>query len=347
MKTLRIFTILTLALASLASCGDKKSSLPHAQGTPYEMVVVASHETWDSQLGDSLRAILQENIPAFNSAEPLYTLQRILPQNFNGLITKHRNIIIVNVSEKYEAPKMLAQYDTYASAQLIVRIVGPDIQSVTDYISDHRDELVSVFEITERDRDIDLNTRYADKILSKKITDMFGFKLSLGKGFILHDRNKLPDSVMWISREYPFSSQGMVIYSYPYTGREDFSVESLLKRRDEFVKLLPGENENSHMVTVSEYIPILTHKRINGRYWAEMRGFWEVYNDFMGGPFVSYSTLDTETNRVVTLDFYVYSPDYNYPRRNYYRQLQHLIYGVSFPGDNQKAQQTEEAEAIE
>ncbi len=48
--------------------------------------------------------------------------------------------------------------------------------------------------------------------------------------------------------------------------------------------------------------------KIGDRTWAELRGFWDVENDFMGGPFVSYSTLDEATGRVLTIDGYVYSP---------------------------------------
>ena len=69
--------------------------------------------------------------------------------------------------------------------------------------------------------------------------------------------------------------------------------------------------------------------RINGRSWIELRGLWEVENDFMGGPFVSYTTLDERTNRLITLDCYVYSPKYG--KRNYLRALEHLVYVISFP----------------
>ena len=46
----------------------------------------------------------------------------------------------------------------------------------------------------------------------------------------------------------------------------------------------------------------------------------------------SYTTVDTATNRVFTLDCYVYAPDLNKPRkRNYMRGLEHLLYSVRFP----------------
>ena len=333
MKRFRIIQVVILTVFLLASCGEHRSTKPISQGSPYEIIVVASNDNWDSALGDTIKAVMQENIPVFNAAEPHYTLLRILPNNFNGIAAAHRNIITVNVGDQYETPKMLAQYDVKSSPQLIVSLVGPDRESLTQYISDHRKDLVQVFEIAERDRDLALNKKAEDKTLSQKIENKFGFKMTLAKGYML--RSEKPD-FMWLSREYPLSSQGVVIYSYPYTDLNNFSVDSLLNRRNQFVKLIPGPSDGSYMITAPVFVPQLTHLRIHGRYWAEMKGFWDVENDFMGGPFVSYSTLDTENNRVVTIDCYVYSPDPTQMRRNLYRQLEHLIYSVSFPADSQQ-----------
>ncbi len=86
------------------------------------------------------------------------------------------------------------------------------------------------------------------------------------------------------------------------------------------------------MTTSDAFAPDYRLFRIEGRLWCELRGFWDVKGDFMGGPFVSYTTVDTENNRVFTLDCYVYAPDLNKPRkRNYMRGLEHLLYTVTFP----------------
>ena len=49
----------------------------------------------------------------------------------------------------------------------------------------------------------------------------------------------------------------------------------------------------------------------------------------MGGPFVSYTTLDEREGELLTIDCYVYSPKYG--KRNFLRPLEHLVYSVSFP----------------
>ena len=83
------------------------------------------------------------------------------------------------------------------------------------------------------------------------------------------------------------------------------------------------------MITSDAFAPDYRLFRMEGRLWCELRGFWDVHGDFMGGPFVSYTTVDTATNRVFTLDGYVYSPKLH--KRNFVRGVEHLLYTVSFP----------------
>ena len=55
---------------------------------------------------------------------------------------------------------------------------------------------------------------------------------------------------------------------------------------------------------------------------------WKVVNDFMGGPFISYTFVDPEHERVITLDGYVYNP--NGLKRNFVRQLEAIFNTLKF-----------------
>lgn len=78
------------------------------------------------------------------------------------------------------------------------------------------------------------------------------------------------------------------------------------------------------MTLSTAFDPIQTERTINGRKWMETRGFWEVHGDFMGGPFVGYTTKIAD--RQVALDAYVYSP--RKPKRPYLRAVEALVYTV-------------------
>lgn len=79
-----------------------------------------------------------------------------------------------------------------------------------------------------------------------------------------------------------------------------------------------------------DFEPQMRMLEIGGRTWIEMAGLWDVENYVMGGPFVSYTTVNQATGEVVTLDCYVYAPKGE--KRNMVRELQHFVYLMNFDG---------------
>ena len=63
-----------------------------------------------------------------------------------------------------------------------------------------------------------------------------------------------------------------------------------------------------------------------GGYAVETRGLWKMQNDFMGGPFLSYTFINRATNKVITLDGYIYHP--NEDKMAYIRQLEAIFFGL-------------------
>ncbi len=332
MKNILRFTVIAAAAMAMVCCAPKKKYLPAAHSGPYEVVVVSNTDVWAGPVGDTLRAVMQAPIPMLSTYEPQFDVSRILPQHYSDYIKRHRNTVVLNVDPQYTEPQMVPEYNRYATPQLILYLMGPDQHTLARYIHDNAFYVRQIFNMAERDRYIGDARSTPAVTLQMLIEEKFGFDVSLLRGFTLG--NDL-DNFLWLRYEHPQTSQGVLIYSYPYTGPEDFTLQALMDRRDEFAGLVPGPSAGSHMITYREIVPELTHMRIRGRYWAEMRGFWDVHGDFMGGPFVNYSTLDEENNRVVCLDFFVFSPAPNKPKRNLLRQLESIVYGVHFPGDTQ------------
>ena len=173
------------------------------------------------------------------------------------------------------------------------------------------------------------NETYGNPGIESAILKTFGVEMKVPKGYTLAAQK--PDFI-WARNEYPTASQGFFIYSYPYEGKQSLTEEALVAARNKYAAQIPGPAEGSYMITSDAFAPGYRLFRMEGRLWCELRGFWDVHGDFMGGPFVSYTTVDTATNRVFTLDCYVYAPDLNKPRkRNYMRGLEHLLYSVRFP----------------
>lgn len=334
MKKLTKIVLIALVATVAAGCdafhrlsGDGHTS----QGAPYEVIVVCKNNIWEGSAGDTLRYALQQPVQTINQYEPLFDVLRVAPDNFKNLLERHRNVLKLLVDPTVENTGIGVQYDVTSKPQVVILAQAPSQEALTTLLAENAENLVQVLESAERDRTIDFGKRFGIKELETLVSDKFGVTMHIPKGYSL--RNATED-FLWASYEFPTASQGFFIYSYPYEGPQSLSMEALTAARNKYAALIPGPSDGSYMTTLAEYEPDYRMMRIDGRLWVEMRGLWDVANDFMGGPFVSFSTVDTTTNRVFTLDCYVYSPKLG--KRNFLRPLEHLVHLVEFPSQQQQ-----------
>ncbi len=329
------YTLLAVLAASMfASCDAFRTlnaDYSSSQGRAYEMIVVCDQASWTGELGDTLRSVLEAEVPCLNQPEPLYDVMRVLPSGFTKMIVNHRNILKVIVDKSLPEVQSAVQYDVTAQPQIVVTLQGPDQQSLTEYVSTNREEIVRVFEQAERDRSVNNARRHGNAGIEAAIKKHFGVEMPVPTGYLLAADD---DDFVWARYEYPKASQGFMVYSYPYEGPQSLTAEAIVAARNRFAARIPGPSEGSYMTTSPVIEPLYRMVRMEGRLWCEVRGVGDVEGDFMGGPFVSYTTVDTSTNRVFTLDCYVYAPDLNKPsKRNYMRGVEHLFYGIEMPAD--------------
>lgn len=326
------FTVLLMAVLGLLLSGcdafrtlsDKR--LPASLGTPYELIVVCPQNDWTGELGDTIRKVFTAPVPYLNQTEPLFDVLRVLPDGFTNMVVKHRNILKVVVDPAIAQAGIAVQYDLEAAPQIVMTLQGPDEKAVTDYLSAHREEAVYALEKAERDRALAYAGKFGEPHLQEVMRQRFGVEMRVPKGYVLAADQ--PDFV-WARYEYPAASQGFFAYSYPYEGKQSLSEEALLAARNRFAARIPGPSDGSYMTTSPVIEPAYRMFRMEGRIWVELRGFWDVEGDFMGGPFVSYTTVDKAAGRIFTLDCYVYSPKLH--KRNFVRGVEHLLYGIEFP----------------
>ncbi len=327
MSRFSILGIIAVLSLSLAGCGRDSVFQYTAQGAPYEIVVVADHDVWNGPVGDSIRAMFYKRYPMINGEETSFDVLRVLPSGFKKLVMRHRNVMIATIDPDQPGRSALSvSTDIYAKPQIVLSATAPDAASLAELISSNRDDIMLALENAEKDRDVTAQEHTPPQIASL-IKEKFGFEMSTGPGYTVRSES---DNFLWLSYEMPTSSQGIVIYTYPFSYTGDFDRDNLMARRDDFVSRIPGENPGSHMTSNPEFTS-LTYKKIDGRQWAEMHGFWDVAGDFMGGPYTNYSTFDAANRRIIAIDFYVYCPDRRLSQRNYIKQLEHFLYTVNIP----------------
>lgn len=328
--TKRIIIYIALAVALLAGCKskskDEEKVLPTISGKAGEVAVVCSKVEWESEPGSTIRALLAAEVPYLPQVEPMYDLFNVPQQAFNKVFQVHRNIIIINTDKKIDKPRFSTWTDVWASPQLVIQIDAPDGLRAAEIVAKQGNKILAMLERTERNRIISNINSFENAELRKPVNDMFGGSPCFPKGFTI---KKTADNFMWISYEPAYTIQGILIWKYPYTGEADFTDETLAAKRNEITKeQIPCTTEGSYMILNPDIFPGYRTLDYKGRSIAELRGLWEAYNDFMGGPFVSHSFLTPDNQYVITLDGFVYAPRYD--KRNYLRQVEAVLYSFDW-----------------
>lgn len=320
-----VLTLLICAYMAV-SCADGTQLRTKVTGKAGEIIVVMEKDDWDAGPGQALRSLLAIDYPFLPQSEPLFTLVSITEGSFSSIFQTHRNLILCDIDSEKKEAKMELQQDIWAAPQIVVRITGPSAESIQKCIEDNSDRLVNAIEQAERNRVIQNAKKYEEVDLRQMITTYLGGSPYFPTGYKL--KKKTAD-FYWIAYETTYTNQGVFIYTYPYRSAEDLSLPRIIAERNLVLEReVPGPLDNTYMTTNTMVEPDLHWIKYNNREFVEVRGLWDVKNDFMGGPFICHCFYDKANERVIVLDGFVYAPKFQ--KRNYLRQVESILYSFEW-----------------
>ena len=308
MKPLLSAALLSAVLFLFAACDqDKKSTMTSSTGTPSEIVVVSENNLWNSSAGDTVRAFFVGPVPGLPQPEPFYKLIQVKEEAFGNLLKLHRNIFIITIDSSLQKPVLEMRQNIWATPQRVVKISSPTVEGIKETFIANKVKILNLYDNAEIERLQKLYSKSKNISAITAIEKKFGFSLNVPADYYLAVEK---DNFIWLRRETNLESQGVLIYSYPYTDTVAFNPLKIQSVRNQFTQLyVPGPSDSSFMVIADEFIkPIPRSIMLKNQPATELRGLWEVRKDFMGGPFLSYTFVDERNNMVVTLDGYVYAP---------------------------------------
>ncbi len=322
--------LMLMSILLLASCNskpkDREKYLPNITGNAGEVLVVINKGYWEGELGSTLREILAGEYPYLPQREAYFKLFNATPGGFTGSYLLHRNIVIVNVSPEVDTTGIRMSRNSWAKPQIIVTVSATTPEEASELISGNRELIINTIEQAERDRLIASSKKYEDKEVRMAVTENIGGSPYFPTGFTI---KKNTPEFMWISQETTYVNQGILIFKFPYTDAEQLSPEYL---KDKIYNLwqanVPGMRENSYMTFNKVIEPGFRNIEYQGNTMVEMRGLWEVENDYMGGPFVCHIFPDRNRENIIILNAFVYAPKYD--KRKYLRQVESIIYSFDW-----------------
>ena len=337
-QILKYMAVALAAIIALTSCSEekkRKALLPNISGKAGEVIVVIDKGNWEGLVGTTLRDSLACETPFLPQREPLFGLVNV-PQNaFTNMFQIHRNIIYVNINNTVTEPGIVIRKDVWATPQTVIYINAADSEAAAEIIKENSAIMVTTIEQAERDRIIRNIKKYEEHKLADAVNAMVGGSPHFPSGYKLKKRTS---DFIWIEYAIQDMTQGILIYKYPVVeGEQMLSLDSIIENSNEMLKNnVPGMFDNTYMTTSTAVRPGIEYKRYKGLEFAEVRGFWEVYNDYMGGPFVSHAFYSQDGQNVIVLQGFVYAPKFD--KRQYLRQVESVIYSFEWT-ENEKEEQ--------
>ena len=329
-RFLTYLAVAVTAVLTIASCSEekrKKALLPNISGKAGEVIVVIDKGLWEGSIGTVLRDTLTADCPFLPQREPMYNLVDVAPSGFNNMFQIHRNIIVINVSSSVTEPGVMIRKDVWAAPQCVIYINAADSETATELIKANSEKIVTTLEQAERDRVIANAKKYEERALAPATEEVIGGTPHYPSGYQL--KKKTSDFV-WITYAPQGTQQSILAFKYPVVEGEDMmSRTSLTENINLMLKEnVPGMFENTYMTIASGITPSVKYLNYKGHAFAEIRGLWDVYNDYMGGPFVAHAFYSQDGKDMIVLLAFVYAPKYD--KRQYLRQVESILYSFEW-----------------
>jgi len=351
-KYIPFFIGLVLCLSCSPDQRQKMSPKPNAIGKAGQMLVVAEGEVWHSLAGEALREELMQEFAVLPSAEPRFDVRHIEGVKLTELRREWRVILFVgDLSQQSKTTKEISQvigkeglerakldfdYNTvfrenvWAEGQLLIYIFAPNKAQLLENIQKRSASIMKKIEESDFNK-IKSNTYQSglNRVANNEIKDKLGVRLDIPGTYQLAVFDSLNREI-WLRRETQTISSNILIKAMNYTKDTQLSNKGIIAMRDSVGRrMITSAAQDSYMVTnKGENLIEYQKTDINGYYTLEARGVWEMKNDFMGGPFLSYMIYNPNNEKVVYLDGFVHAPGED--KRSLMQQLELIMRSVKF-----------------
>lgn len=331
------FIIATIFLISSASsCTQQQRAsiavTPTAYGKVDNIMVIADEYTWTTTIGDTFKNYFETLYPITPQPEPIYDLRYKTPKQFNDgkILRTHRAILIIGALDDMNDPasavirksigpenvekaknnpsyRIASHKDRWAEGQTVIYWFGPTRSELLKTISKDYKEVMKQF--NKADTEFFIQQIYApgsNVDATNAIFANFKIDLKIPTDFILAN---IDSTSVWLRRETNKTSSNIFITTLPIADSTALNPENHKRIRNRLTKFYFSTHiEDSYMQIEEEYPIYYQEMTFDKKTALQARGIWKMFNDHMGGSFVTYMIKDPANNRVIILDGFVHAP---------------------------------------
>lgn len=354
MRQQQILLIL-LSIAIVAAGCDQNTqqqweAKPTALGKLNEIVLVTDDDLAEAAVRDTFDYYFGSSYPIMPSPEPMFDIRHFTVKElkFEPLRKQLRTyVILADISDQEsDATQMLIQdlgkerlreakeglltssvgRDKWARNQLLIYLFADGRKALERLIAEKYSAVAK--RINQHDKEQLAAGIYAIKNinpgLSNRIAEQVGIEIDV-PGVYQVALDKLDEDFVWLRHDGKEHISNIIVTRHDYTGPDMLTKEGLTQLRDMHGKAyVQGGSAGSYMVTNTSNLPIYHEvTSVDGNYAVEMRGIWEMTDDFTGGPYITMAIVNEAEQSLILLDGFVLAP--SRPKRKYIQELEYIF----------------------
>lgn len=345
-QILFVFAVLFTSCESFKE-EEKRINKPESMGRFAELSIIVPRSCSDSSFDASLRACFGFPVAGLPfDGEPAYKLFVTDETYLKGYFILHHQVVLLvpkDALQDYEKvlePELFSAIrqasmsgksgirlrDVWSKPQYVQVIIAKDKNELEALLQNSSESLRSAVIEAERSTGSQRLFRTApesDSFFTERIKD---------RSYAIRKKNSMRVAYMsknfvWMREQNKRYDLGICMYHLPWNGEIPLSRDSAIAIRNRYVgAVIQGTLPQTPMLTALPEEVTLVHSEIdfNGKKAFETRGWWELKNDFMGGPFLMYSIYDEKRKRLIVLEGQVYAP--NEPKIKQIRELEVILH---------------------
>jgi hypothetical protein len=316
------FLMLLISVLFFSCKKENTNVIRKTTGEVNNIAVIIDDQQWNGEIGDSIRNKFASPVIGLPQEEPLFTINQYPVKLMEGFMTDSRNIIIVKIGEKNN---FTINKNQYAEPQNVFHISGKTGAAILAVFQKNTPKIIQIIRRTEIEECQRINKK---ALLDPRIiTNKFDIKIDVPSDYeyMIQESN-----FIWLKKELVSGNTSLLLYQVPINAIKNKNnlVSNIIKIRDSIGALyIHGKEPDTDMITEEAYSPYFFKIKLDDKVTYEMKGTWELRNDFMSGPFINYAILDEENQRVLFLEGFCYSPSKE--KRDFMHQLESIIKSVT------------------
>ena len=348
-----LFIICIVAIACNSEVSSGLKAKPIALGKMNEVVFICDDDLWEGPIGDTLQYYFGSPFPLMPTPEPMFDLRHFSTEEINAETLRRQlrtYVIVANMEDGESATTKMLKKDIgeekfrqatanagqgnsvgrnkWASGQVLFYLYGAGLDNLSSLINKSYPAVAeAIHDHDSKQLKAKTYPRGVNLGVSEDLSLDFGIDIKIPSEYKIAKSSESED-YFWFRKDDKKGILNLIVQKLDYVSQDQFSTQSIIDACNQFGEAhVESETEGSYLRINDKALPVLEYNQsIDGLYSRELRGIWEMTDDFLGGPFVAYLLQSPKDGELIFIFNFVLAPGQE--KKEMIQQLDYIVKSI-------------------